>query len=668
MRPTIGLIASLGLVASCAGDSVIQASDCTPDQIKCQGNVVVNCVNGQFVPGDDCTASGLLCVGNFGCKVCPPDSTFCCDDLNRAQFSCTPDLDILRCDTEGNSAAVDQTCNADMAEVCVPGESAVCDNACKVAAEHRSYVGCDYYAVDMDNYAGNEGNAAAQVFAFVLSNPSQLRAQVTVEINNALPGETPQVEMIRSFIIDPEALVTVDDLSPLEDREVDGSPPGTYNTGTATALTSNAIHIHSTAPLIAYQFNPFQRYDVFSNDASLLVPTTAVGSVDPGGGAAVGSAYSVIGWPQLLADTDNPDTDSNNNLPAELTIVGTTPGTTVTIQTTADIIGSPDVPATAAGGVIAVPLGPFDVLNLESNGFLQDFSGSQVSSDKPVLVFSGNECTDVPTWTTRFARQCCCDHLEEQLFPIQTFGEKFVAVQSPLRTKAIHDAGGDITPLPSENEYWRLLTTSEFANCTTNLPEPLNAVSLQAGSARTIEAKQDFVIDCSGPVVAAQFVASQQTVVGPNNNDKPAGDPAFMIVPPVEQYRKEYLFLVPDKYAFDYLLIAAPSNADVWLDDTLVGDFNAPDGRPYCERTNVGKVALDEPEPVDFDSIKCALSAPIVHPGLLPPENVDPGNQSNDGVHTLRSNKPVGLIVYGFDTFVSYGYPGGSDLAAINVH
>jgi hypothetical protein len=45
---------------------------------------------------------------------------------------------------------------------------------------------------------------------------------------------------------------------------------------------------------------------------------------------------------------------------------------------------------------------------------------------------------------------------------------------------------------------------------------------------------------------------------------------------------------------------------------------------------------------------------------------VDPGVQ-NDGVHSLRSDEPAGLMVYGFDAFVSYGYPGGSNLEEIIV-
>lgn len=653
------LIAGLALLPSCASDPSFSGTECNPGEIKCEGSLVKDCIAGFLEDGQDCSLTDELCVPGFGCRVCRPDTTFCCDELNRGTFSCNPDIDIVRCDPEGMAGATEQSCSSDKAEVCVfseEAESSICGNACDQAAINRSYVGCEYYAVDMDNYSGIQGSAASQQFAFVLANPSSLRAEVTVEINTAPPGDPPQPEVIRTLFVEPEDLEAVADLDP---REVDGSPQGTFNSGTGTALTSNAFRIRSTAPLIAYQFNPYQNDEVFSNDASLLVPTTAAGVPSEKGGTAIGSSYMVIGWPQLIADTDDPETDANTNLPALLTIVGTEEGTTVAVQTTADILGSPDVPATPAGEVLQTILGPFDVLNLETNGFRQDFSGSLVSSDKPILVFSGNECSDVPDYSSRFTRQCCCDHMEEQLFPLATFGKSFVAVQTPLRTVALHDAGSDVTPLQREPEYWRLLTTEETTSCATTLPAPLNDITLQARQPFTIEAFEDFLIECGGPIVVAQFVASQWVVVGPSNNTEPAGDPAFILLPPVEQFRKEYLFLVPDKYAFDYLMIAAPSTANVWLDDVLLETW-----APRCVDHYVGQLALDQPQ--DFTSWKCRLSDPEVYSGVLPPGNVLDGMQ-NDGVHRLRSDQPVGLVVYGFDSFVSYGYPGGSNLEDLGV-
>ena len=37
-----------------------------------------------------------------------------------------------------------------------------------------------------------------------------------------------------------------------------------------------------------------------------------------------------------------------------------------------------------------------------------------------------------------------------------------------------------------------------------------------------------------------------------------------------------------------------------------------------------------------------------------------------DGVHFIRSSEPVSVIVYGYDQYVSYGYPGGLNLDVVD--
>jgi hypothetical protein len=56
---------------------------------------------------------------------------------------------------------------------------------------------------------------------------------------------------------------------------------------------------------------------------------------------------------------------------------------------------------------------------------------------------------------------------------------------------------------------------------------------------------------------------------------------------------------------------------------------------------------------------RCQLSFPKVTSGLG--SRVLSADQ-RDGVHTLVADREVGLIVYGFDRFVSYAYAGGLDL------
>jgi hypothetical protein len=141
----------------------------------------------------------------------------------------------------------------------------------------------------------------------------------------------------------------------------------------------------------------------------------------------------------------------------------------------------------------------------------------------------------------------------------------------------------------------------------------------------------------------------------------PGGDPSLLIEPPIEQFRPDYVFLTPDKYAFDFVSIVAPPTALVLLDDTPITSLActvAPaDGLTAKERGS--------PDP-PFVVYVCQLSFPAIDPDKIAPDNLTPGLQ-NDGVHRIVSNAPLGVTVMGFDSFVSYDYAAGTDLNELGV-
>ena len=162
------------------------------------------------------------------------------------------------------------------------------------------------------------------------------------------------------------------------------------------------------------------------------------------------------------------------------------------------------------------------------------------------------------------------------------------------------------------------------------------------------------MVRASHPIVLGQFVSGQATTGIPP--DLPGGDPSFVILSPVEQWRTKYVFLTPDKYAFDFIVVVTPVGANTTLDGIPLEDL--------CERTspNCGP-DIEGPE---YSIWRCQLSFPEIVEGLPPPDNVRPGNQ-NDGYHILESDMRAELVVYGFDKHVSYAYAGGMDVRRINV-
>src|SRR5690606_19431490 len=155
-------------------------------------------------------------------------------------------------------------------------------------------VGCEYWAVDLDNAVVSTGNAALQQFAVIVSNPQpDLAAKVVVEEDLAQPGETPNLRVVGTT----SAGVRHLEVFKLGPKEVDGSPPDAPNGGTHTALTRGAFRIRSSVPIVAYQFNPLDNVNVFSNGATILYPTAALGNA--------GRSYIVAGWPQTIARSED---------------------------------------------------------------------------------------------------------------------------------------------------------------------------------------------------------------------------------------------------------------------------------------------------------------------------------------------------------------------------
>ena len=190
--------------------------------------------------------------------------------------------------------------------------------------------------------------------------------------------------------------------------------------------------------------------------------------------------------------------------------------------------------------------------------------------------------------------------------------------------------------------------------------------TLSPGAPVWFTSNQDFEVNAEGPILLVQYLASSYEIVWTPTFEscwddsecppgyecwagceppscfssasecppghtcasyggcEPIGDPAMILSVPAEQYRKEYVFLTPNSYLEDYVSIIAPLGASVVLDNETI---------PSNRFSPVGS------------------SGYAVHRRPV-----------GDGAHVLTAAEPVGLIVYGYDDDVSYGYPGGLGL------
>ena len=522
----------------------------------------------------------------LGCLPCAPGENTC---VGNEVHSCTGD---------GNVGDKIKDCDLAKAERCVKG---ACMNACDAAAASPSNVGCEFWAVDLDNTKNFIDDAANKPWGLVLSNAGESTATVTIERNDALPGQPQKLVIERTLTIKKDELATVI----LPSREVDGSDKG-MNEGPGTMLSSKALRVTSSSPLVAYQFNAFE--PTFSNDASLLLPRNGLGKI-----------HRVLGYPTSAPIAPGAESLKNH---AFVTIVGTQPGTRVkVILGTAIVAGGPVTAPKKKGEIVEVTLGAFDVLNLESDGMPGDMTGTVVEADAPVAVFSGTEGsispinTAVPKPPDYVDRNCCIDHLEEQVFPVTAMGRKFVITRSPIRSTTGY----------REPDELRFLGIAEKAIVKTSLPPPFDNFTLEPGEMRETWTDKDIVVESTAPVAIGQILVSQQYVAGAYS-----GDPSLTIFPAVEQYRQNYLFLVPPKWEKNHVVISAPVSAEVKIDGAV------PTG---CVIEPAGTL-----DGVAYEARRCPVTA---------------------GARRVTGNKPFGVTAYGYGFAGSYAFTGGADVKPI---
>ena len=562
--------------------------------VSCEPNTIESCLeNGQF---HGCNAVGTG-MGDFDCeygKTCVDGA--CVPRLcEEGAGKCEDENTILLCNEAGTAYTVKKKCqDISPKTVC---EDGACISICDKTTKEASYIGCEYWAADLDNAIDGGGtlDAAAQPFAVVLSNTHDtLTANIVVYTK-----ESGKVVKVVEFEVKPHALEAIILPNQCYKRDTEGklySCDRAYSTN-GTKILDTAFYIKSDLPITAAQFNPLENVDVFSNDASLLFPTTALGR-----------RYMVMSRRQQY-----------DSFYSFVTVIATEPGqtevvfeSTTNIQNGTDKKGKP-IYGMKAGDKQTFYLEQYDILNLETVNIGDDPTGSLVTANKNVAVFAGNEATSIPETDPI---TCCADHIEHQQYPLSAWGRKYNAVK--------------LKPRGKERDMWRILARTDGTIITTT-PNVFKkeTLTLNAGQWYDILTQESFTIESSSPVLVGQFMTGQNDPTDPETGLATTdwagiGDPTYIIGVPIEQYRKDYRFLAPNKYAKDYITIVAPHKATVTLDDKTV----------------------DESKFFTFGTGEYKAAYILIE----------------DGSHEITATEPIGLFSYGVDNYVSYGYPAGLDL------
>ena len=235
----------------------------------------------------------------------------------------------------------------------------------------------------------------------------------------------------------------------------------------------------------------------------------------------------------------------------------------------------------------------------------EDINGTLIQSTQPVQVFGSHPCTNIPH------QYPACDHIEESLFPLESWGKSSVVASTQS--------------FIGEPNLVRV-----FSGNTDNViqftPEVHPTVTLQKGEWVEFETQESFEVKGTKPIQVLQFLVGQNYGSSVELLEGGKGDPSMSLVPPSDQFRTDYTFIAPSTYDEHWINIVARIGQEIDLNGQVLSEFIEVPGTSWA----VARVNIPE------------------------------------GIYTARSNQTFGIWVYGFGAFTSYMYPAGLDLKPLN--
>lgn len=509
------------------------------------------------------------------------------------------------------------SCEGEPTETCDIGlacdlTKARCVPACEAAQHNRSSVGCEYFAVFMDSYVGEQA-----CFVAIVTNTSELPAHIDVSYEGApidlaafarVPvGSGPDLQL-EPF--DPDAGLAPSEAAILflSGLPGDSGPrcrvPSAIPSGVQVHAKSgfgSAFHISTDVPVVAYQINPFGGASAAVTGSSLLLPTSAwdltyMGLSAPNSlGGDLGPMFNIV------AEQDNTRVELRFRS-------GSTKG---------------------GNGIPPGEAGTPSVFNLNRGQQAQilaasDMTGNAIVADKPIGLFTGAPCIVVPTDTG------ACDHAEQMVPPASSFASEGVAVMP--------------RPRQHEKAVYRIaaLVDGTELSYSTDVGGP---AALDAGRYRVFSTDVPFVVksqDEKHPFMLVTHMSGGET---PGVSGE--GDPEMVLTTPPAQYLEKYVFFADPTYSESTLVVVRTKEAGEFKPVTL-----------DCLGEVQGWTALGDYEWARVDLIT---------------GNFESVSGCSTGRRVMTSEAPFGLWVWGWATpefsppgYASYGYPAGMNVRKVN--
>jgi hypothetical protein len=550
-------------------------------------------------------------------------------DAKSACVTCSADLhEVLDCNDPPNVVA---TCAQN--EGC--GAGGTCVPACDAASANKSSIGCEYYAIPADGWsnialnpsAGPEGSSDGSCFAAFVTNDWGTPMTVQLEYAGKTVDAAPYAYIPKgsgaslTYSPVPSSGIPAGSMAIVFLSQYGAIPPGDEfkvlcPAGVTAAFTTtdvglhgtgmgNAIHLTTSVPAVVYDIYPYGGAKSYISSATLLLPTD-VWDVNY---VAVSAAV-----PEPTAGVPG------EGYPMDIDIVGLQDGTKVQILPKAAIAAGGTVPASAANVAATFTLNRGQLLQFAQ---LADLSGSPIQASAPVGVWGGHYCMDLPDETTQ-----ACDAAQQQIPPVKAAGSEYLAVRYRSRT-----------PPTEESVPWRIMGFVPGTTLTYDPPQAGAPATLGVGEVVEFQSPGPFDVksqDAQHPFYLAAHMTGGDVAGG-------LGDPETVNVTPPAQYLAKYVFFSDPTYSDTNLVLVQGKDATGAYPDVNLDCIPA----PLTGWQPIGSSGYQ------FTRIDLQVQgAPV---GVC-----------DNGLHTISSNAPFGITVWGFDEYVSYAYPAGASVRPIN--
>jgi RHS repeat-associated protein len=351
-------------------------------------------------------------------------------------------------------------------------------------------------------------------------------------------------------------------------------------------VENKGIHVTSVAEIavVGFSFLPY------STDGYLALPTPVLGT-----------DYVIPAYPQTYIGYQGFGIYYGGS---EVAIVAAQDGTTVTITPTVGTTGR------TGSQPYKVILNQGRTYQLYAADRQADLTGTQVTSDKPIAVFSGASCANVPFGGFQGYPYKACNHLVEQIPPTDLWGQDFVVMPFASQPK-----GSLIRVLAAQYATTVSLNGSPVA-------------TLSRGEFYDTITADPLVINADKPVLTVQIMTSLDYQSFQENI---LGDPSMQLIPAYQQFGGNYVVVTPTIPTVQYYTGIPNAYLNVVVPTASAASVQI-DGSPVNASS--------------FVSIGSSSFSGAQVPTV-------------PGVHHVTATAPIGVSLYGMGSADAYSYQAG---------